>query len=765
MYIATKICTVAVFILFLSLSVHAQVTGGSVQGRTTDESGSAVAGVSISFTEGTSISGAGSNGSSNTFLIDGVSNDQDALGGIRGDFSPDAISQFQVQSSSYSAEYGQASGAVINVLTRSGSNDFHGRVSAYYRADSLSAGNPFAEEAPFEQTIGSGFFSGPIVKDKVFFFGSYEHTFRDDTAVVSVDAAILAALGQSTQTNFPRPLREPRVLFKLDSHLSDNQTLVARYRLDRSRVENEIVGGTITEEVGVTVIESNQDFAFNHTWIVSDTMLNEARVQFARQNNDLSDVNCPGCPLILRPTVITGKANNLPQTFIEDRYQFVNVFSFEVPDKGGDHFFKAGFDFSHLSIDAFVPQDFDGIFFFDTDRPFDAADPTTYPFLFIGGSGNPNLLIKNNIYGLYLQDQWNLSPYFTLNLGLRWDYEDHVSIGDDKNNFGPRIHFAWDPFKDAKTSIRGGYGRYYDQIFLNTPLVATVFEPGRFTTQLILFPGFPDPLVGGQQIPIPQPPDISILELDARTPSKDTVSVGFQRELTPDMVITVDGVFARGHDLLLMRDANAPINGVRPDPTVGRKIAIETNGRSEYQALQVGLQRRFSNRYSAQLAYTLAKNEDNTVGHQPFVSDSYDLEADFGPSDNDIRHTLNVGVLIEGPWGVKLGLGTNAASAPNYNIVTGIDTNQDGTFNEREPGVPRNSGEGEPLWTVTARGSKVINLGKARAEIIVEAFNLFNRVNVGGFIGNQQSPQFGEPTVVFTGFEPRQIQVGFRIDF
>jgi hypothetical protein len=128
-------------------------------------------GITLARTEATSISGAGSSGASNTFLIDGLSNDLDAVGDSRGDFSPDAIAEYEVMSSAYEAEYGQASGAVINVLTRSGSNDVHGRFSTFYRADSLSASNPFAlRESEFDQTIVGGYVGGPIIKDKTFFF-------------------------------------------------------------------------------------------------------------------------------------------------------------------------------------------------------------------------------------------------------------------------------------------------------------------------------------------------------------------------------------------------------------------------------------------------------------------------------------------------------------------------------------------------------------------------------------------------------------------
>ncbi len=728
-------------------------------------------GMTTSSTEATDISGAGSSGSSNTVLIDGVSNDQDALGDFRGDFSPDAISQFQVQSSSYQAEYGQASGAVINVITRSGTNDFHGRVGLFYRADSLSASNPFvAEEVPFDQTILSTFVSGPIVEDRLFFFGSFEYTMRDDTAVISIDPDVLAGLGLSTDRTFDKPLRQPRVLFKLDYRPSDNQTITARYRLDRPEIENNLVGEdagggvVITDEAGVTSTETNQDFGVSHNWIVSENKLNEFRFQYARQNNDFTDVNCPDCPMIIRPSLLSGKVANFPQTLVEDRWQFVNAFSFEALDHGGDHFLKAGIDFSHINLDAFVPQTFDGLFLFTTDAPFDANDPATYPFLYQQGGGNPNISMSNNIVGLYFQDQWRVSPYFSLNLGVRWDYEDHAMVADDKNNFGPRLHFSWDATKNATTIIRGGYGRYYDQIFLNAPLLSSIFEPGRFTNQFILFPGFPDPFTGGQQLP-PPPPNLSQLDEDSNTPSKDVLSFGLQQELNKDTGLSVDGVFAWSDNLLLLRDANAPINGVRPDPTVQLIFSPEAKGHSEYKALQVGLQRRFSDRYAINVAYTLSDNKDNTAGHRSFVSDSYDLETDFGPSDNDILHTLNAAALMEGPWGIKFGLGTSASSGPHYNIVTGIDDNQDGEFNERPPGEERNSGEGDALWTVDARASKVFNFGRAQTEFIIEAFNLFNRRNEAGFNGNQQSPQFGQPTLVPTGFEPRQIQLAVRVDF
>src|SRR5262249_48021983 len=240
----------------------------------------------------------------------------------------------------------------------------------------------------------------------------------------------------------------------------------------------------------------------------------------------------------------TGKYSNFPEKFQEDRIQFVDSYSFAVPNKAGDHYFKAGFDYSHLNDDVFAPQYADGAFQFLTDQPYNPADPSTFPFLYIHGNGDPNYHIGNNVYAFYFQEQWNVNRYLTLNVGLRYDYEDHFSIKNDKNNLGPRIHFSYDPFKDGKTAIRGGYGRYYDQVFLNVPLIDSVYQPGVLDLQYILAPGYPDPNSGGTAIPLP--PTIAINNGDSQTPSKDVYSFGFQHEVQKDLAISADAVFARG---------------------------------------------------------------------------------------------------------------------------------------------------------------------------------------------------------------------------
>ena len=430
----------------------------------------------------------------------------------------------------------------------------------------------------------------------------------------------------------------------------------------------------------------------------------------------------------------------------------------------GEHSIKAGVDYNHIDVNAYVPQYFDGFFQFISNDPYNPDDPLTHPVVYVHGEGNPFIDLSNNIVALFVQDQWQVLRNLTLNVGLRWDYEDQVYTKHDWQNFAPRIHFAWDPTCQGKTSIRGGFGMYYDQVMLNAPLIASAFEPGRFTIQATIAPGYPDPGSGIGSITLP--PNISVLNTDNTTPYKNVGSLGVQQELAPDLAASLDLVYARSYHLLYLRNANQPIlvDGVPtlPDPNVGVAYDPTTEGKAKYYAAQVGIQKRFGQNLGVQLAYTLASSKDNTDGHQYFISDAYSPDKDYGPSSNDIRNTLNVGADWRGPFGLMLGGTVNFMSAPPYNVLTGLNPFSP---NDRPPGVERNSKRGEDLWTVNLRVAEQIPIGPTNLQLIVEAFNLFNHVNPTGYNGYLTAPNFGQPTRTAAGaFGPRQIQFGLRLD-
>ena len=707
-------------------------------------------GIAPSVTDGSTISGAGSSGASNTFLTDGVSNDQDALGGNRGDYSPDAIAEYEVLSSAYSAQYGQASGAIINVITRSGGNDFHGRASAYYRADGLTASDPFAAgaETPFDQWIASAFLSGPIAKDKAFFFASFEQTWRNGTAVVAVPPATLESLGLGPNT-FPNDLREPRAVFKLDYHPTNSQMLTFRFRLDDPKETNTNIGETFlgrvfTGETGATLKTDNMDYALIHSWVISSETLNEARFQYSTQDNDITQVNCPGCPFIIRNTLFSGKLPNLPQSFTEDRYQFLDSLSFST----GNHFFKAGVDYSHAKVDAFVPQNFDGEFIFTTDAPFNAADPATYPLLWLGGGGNPNINIANNIFALFVQDEWRMSPYLTLNVGLRWDYEDQTYVKHDWQNFGPRVHFAWDATKDGKTNVRGGFGIYYDQVFLNVPLIAELFAPGRFTSETIFTRDIPTrtflPPGGASRRRIPLRTCRSWIQTPrprTRTSAASASSASSARTWPSASIWSTPAATICSISGTPMRRPSGAYRTPTPACVTARtrrsapRRSPRPRGSPSTRPSRSGSRGGSPDCLSAQLAYNLSSNRSDTDGSQAFPSDNYDKSADWGPSLNDIRHILNGAVNWTGPWGILLGASGTFLSGAPYNITTGADDNGDGNQTERPPGVTHNSGRGASNWTINAQLAKVIPIGSVQIQAVVECFNIFNHTNPAGYFG------------------------------
>lgn len=546
--------------------------------------------------------------------------------------------------------------------------------------------------------------------------------------------------------------------------LTEDQTLTLRYRMDRDTRDNWYIGGTSTRERGTDRLIENQDLALSHNWVLSAKALNELRFQFARRELDWSvEDYCPKCPTINRPSIGLGKMVNMPQGRTEDRIQLVETFSFNVIDKGGDHFFKVGGDASFIDLISVFHNNLDGSFTFATDKPFNVNDRSTYPTLYTKNTGDPATKLKNNIYAAFFQDQWRITPHLTLNLGLRFDFEDVVGIDQDKNNLAPRVHFAWDPFKDGKTSVRGGFGRYFDQVFLNIPLNAQ--NAKQFVGVTISNPGYPDPYVGGS-VRTPPPPSTVLFDPDLETPYNDTWSFGFQREILKDLAITMDGVYVKGEKLLVTLDQNYSIYGsTRPNPNFALMRMVKSQGKSEYKALQVGIDKRFSHRYSFGLAYTLSDSKRDTEDFNFNPVDHRDPDAEWAPSFSDARHTLGGSFNVDGPWGVKAGLVGRYRSALPYNITTGVDDNKDTISNDRPAGVSRNSARGSEIWTLDVRLSKVVNLFGAKIEGIAEAFNVMNHPSLGGYVGNKRSALFGKPTGTVGNFEPRNIQVGVRVDF
>ncbi len=736
---------------------------------------------------GGGINSGGQTTRSNSFLIDGASNDDTLVATQRGGFSLEAVREFAVMSNQFSAEYGMASGAIVSVVTRSGTNEFRGRGFIFHRDDSFDSQDPFSKaqgsgKAPFSQQRYGGFLGGPILRDRTHFFGSYEGARTRETSVVT------SPLAAPDEREVPATDDGHQYFAKVDQRLSDPHALSVRYRADKGLTQGNGIGGLNTRERGSNTDRLDQDIVANETWVISSRALNEVRFQFARRSTftNTDGFSPDGTPQITRPSGNLGKAQNLPQGRDENRYQLVNMFTYSL----GTHAFKAGADISLIRADSFFPRNVDGNFQFRTDAPFDPDDFSTYPFQYSVAILDPYQDLPNDLYSFFAQDSWRARDNLTFNIGLRYDRERgfHKILGvpDDGNNFQPRLGFVWDPFSDGRTAVRGGYGHYVDQSFLNIQL--NVASAKDAVELVIADPGYPDPFSRGTIRDTP--PSTATTVPEPKTPETRSFSLGVKREIVSGLAVSVDGVHSRGYNQYAWDDLNYPdpVTGVRPDPTLGRVIVYDNYGHSWYNALLVSVEHRRGTRGSWNVSYTLAKTERDVEGFQFTPQDLRNKAADKSRADNDRRHQLVASATWMLPLGVQLGGVFQMRSGLPFNVTTGTDNNRDtfivdrpdladpngdplspstyfSGFTGRSGNLPRNYAEGPSYYALDLRVSKIFSFDRYRLEAFGEAFNLTNHVNLARPVGNLRSANFGTSTELLANSPMRQVEFGFRFDF
>jgi len=735
----------------------------------------------------TGLSAGGQTTRSNSFLIDGASNDDTIVATQRGGFSLEAVREFAVLSNQFAAEYGMASGAIVSVITRSGTNQLQGRGFIFHRDDSFDAQDPFSKalgsgKAPFSQQRYGGFLGGPLVRDRMHYFGAYEGLRQRETAVVT---SPLVAPGDR---EVPKSEDGSQYFLKSDNRLTNAHSLFVRYRADKRLTKGNNIGGLDTKERGNNTDTLDQDMVANETWVVSSRALNELRFQFARRStfSNTEGFSVDGMPEINRPSGRLGKAQNMPQGRDENRYQLVNNYTYTI----NAHDLKAGFDISLIRAESFFPRNRDGNFQFRTDAPFNPNDPSTYPFQYTVARIDPNQPLPNDLYSFFVQDSWRARTNLTFNAGVRYDRERGfhkiTGVPDDGDNFQPRFGFVWDPFSDNRTAVRGGYGHYVDQSFLNIQL--NVAAARRSVEIVIENPGFPDPFSRGS-VSNP-PPSTADTTPRPKTPETRSLSIGLKRELRTGLAVSADYVHSRGYNQYAWDDLNYPdpVTGRRPDPTRGRVIIYDNYGSSWHDALLVGVEGRGAGRTWG-VSYTLSKTLRDVEGFQFTPQDLRNKAADKGYADNDRRHQLVANVTWPLPGGFQIGAVYQGRSALPFNPITGTDNNRDtftnndrpdfanpngdprsastyvGTFTGRSGNVPRNYARGDPFHTLDVRASKIARIQNRRIEGFVEAFNVTNHVNFARPTNNIRSPSFGRATALLMNSPMRQVEFGLRFDF
>jgi hypothetical protein len=732
------------------------------------------------------ISANGQTWQNNTFLTDGLSLDDTQNLNARRGLPLDAIQEFAVLSSGFTAEYGQASGAAIAVVTKSGTNRLVGRGFYFHRDDhwdatpgSVKLTSSAAGKPGLRQEAAGGFEGGPLVHDRAFFFGSVEQTLIETETVIT--SPVLQTFRPGAGPVVPQRTLNTQVLGKADMPVRRGDLLTARYRLDRLATPygKGVDARSAPERAQSNYHDRNQDVALLASQVPGASALSEIRLQFAeRQFGSDPLPEMAGYPSVTRSTdLLLGPAPGQPNLRRERRWQLVAALTKVVSDRMGGHTFKGGADVSLIDVRFDNLLNRFGVFSFDHNLPFDSADARTYPSQYRRVQGEPLTNVTNNLYAVFVQDQWRPRSNVTGNIGVRWDVADSVGLQGDRNNIAPRIGLTFDPWRSGRTVIRGSVGRFFDEIPMQP--VRDALQARTTVDTLIQNPGYSEPF-GPQTDPFGPNlnrigaavntawPSTFRLSEDLVTPFADQASVGVQHALFGQVALSIDAAWARGSRLLMTLDRNYPnlespaAIPPRPDARYQQINTLESIGHSRYRALQVGVEKRSDSLYGYTVAYTLSSSERDTEDPAFAPQDHRNPAADFGPAGSDARHRLAASLTLALPGAVQIGTVLTARSGLPYNITAGRDLNRDAFNNDRPPDGSRNSARGDDFWQVDARVSKTIRIGRWRVQALAEAYNLSNHRNWTEYQGNMRSPVFGKPT---NAASPRQVQVGVRVDF
>jgi carboxypeptidase family protein/TonB-dependent receptor-like protein len=726
-----------------------------------------------------------------------------------------AIQELTVLTNSFSAEYGRTTGAALNLVTRSGTNDVHADLLGLSRPAGLQADAPVTKQKSRDKLQQeSGFASGPLARgdhSRAYWSVAAEYSDQNRDSVITSALAPGVYTGHFTQT----------LLFgRLDADLGERHHLLGRFDSDRFTDANpqDAVGGTVLPSAARIFRRSTENAELGETAVLSAAAWNDARLVY--EEGDPITQFSPVFPStqLVRPGVSTeGESRS---AFLTNRQsQFVDTVSLAF----GNHFLKLGGDVVR-STSGGNGQEFGAPFVlgqFTFKAGIAPSIPTSQLTIndvqrYTQGFGNVRYSVRETIASLFAQDDVRVRPDLVVNLGLRYDRQ---SLTGDDNNLAPRLGFAWSP--DTKTTIRGGFGSYYSEIQANsvaawelngpTGFFSFSAAPGQlgFPTSLNPLTGFPPGAVlpprditiqPGRRAFYTQFFDISKLSgypdklLNPRT---DQATLGAERELADRWFLSADVVHARTEDIPRNLDLNAPAAFVRTAPgqtrpaTVAdatrpiapvangyrRILATVNQGEARYDGLQLNLRKTFAARAGMLLSYTWSHTRNNVEPDAPGgdPSEVHFLGKEWADSLIDQRHRAVLSGWLRIPWRLTVGGVVEAATGRPYNVTTGADNNGDGSNADR-PVVDghvlgRNAKRGGALYDLALFVERDFALGATTLGLRAEVFNLTNHANVVGYngvYGNNANGQplatFGQPLGGIANVDPgRQLQVQARL--
>jgi hypothetical protein len=681
------------------------------------------------------ISSAGQLGRGGSVTVDGADINDDVVGGAVQNVSQDAVQEFQMATNRFDARLGRSASAVVNIVTKAGTNGLHGSASAYFRG-SLFQGLPatfdraVGEEPPFDREQYSFTLGGPVKEDRAWFFGSLEYRNQDGAVLVGARDAARRAV---TRSFAAAPLDDLLATARLDWRPSDADALKLRYTAQR---EEDVSASTLVRSIGsASQRQTSRNRAHSllagHTRVLSNASVNEFGFAYATFSNATEPV-APG-PQLTFPSLQDGASFRVPQATTQRRYQLTDNFT----TARGTHTLSAGGEFQRV-LSAFDL----GVFrrgrvefvedFPDFDRNGDGrVDDADLLFAVTLRSAFPGRDLEihdadNSHVSAYVQDDWRVSPRLTLNLGLRYELDTNVKNlsgyadlnplvrpflrGDrtrDKNNFAPRVGFNW-ATPDGRTSLHGGYGVYYDRVTLEVISLergldgrALPIEVRAGNVFFIPPPCLFDPACGRFPPPAPTLADpfsgfllpgagaggINIIDNRLQNPTVQQFNAGLQRQLARDLVVRADYLHNFGTHFIIGRTVGQVFNPVVGGPDLVKNL--ESSVKTKYDGLLLSVEKRYARGFQFRASYTLSKAFNYANDDQiPFSNgpvDPTNLQLEYGPTPNDQRHRFAFAGVFDAPLGLRV--------APLWTVASGVPMDillPDGS--SRLPSLQRNAG-------------------------------------------------------------------------
>lgn len=613
--------------------------------------------------------------------------------------SLEGIQEFKTTGNAFSAEYGRAVGGVVNIVTKSGTNDFHGTLFHYFRNDKLDANDFFSNRSglgkpPLRWNQFGGNLGGPIRRDKLFFFSNYEGVaVRRNQAqsgnvptpllLDAVTPALRQALGRLPKTFEPTTnpyigfhrrndrstVDEQTILNRVDWNLGSHQ-VAGRYGYNRqdSREPDLLEGVSLISPLRL------HNAVLQDAWSVSPSLLNEFRFGVNRVDMDRRQTGVEGIPASAQTAGV-----NLNLTLAARLHAMADIWT--VADNftviKGRHTMKTGFEYRKVNANRF--QDNAPLHYYNSLN--DLIADRTNRFRVTFGGLKP---LGYSTFGVFVQDDFRLNSRLQLNMGLRYEYfpplrgafnitssnpfgsfgrNDEGMTRADRNDFGPRLGLVYNALGNQKLVIRAGGGvsyappipdYYYGMAFLDpripfNPIIATADLPRGVTTTYPLDASFvPSVKQNPSLLPASLVLSRSILDYNARDEYAMQWNLSVQSAITSQQTVQISYAGNRGLKASGLLPVNLidPATGRRPDPSIGDIYFRENAGRLTYHALQLSANRRMSKGLTFDVYYTFAKtlsycgSDTTATTAQPAVQDPNNIAGSYGPKIGEVRHRL-----------------------------------------------------------------------------------------------------------------------------